>query len=107
MRIMLVALMLAGAVPVTAQTVDTSVGQGTPAGHVASSTVGEVGQRLTREESAQQIEPLGRVESRIQNRVQSRIRNRIDRYYNPQANATSPFEIAGQQARKAGKPNRH
>ena len=45
-----------------------------------------------------------RIDSRVQNRVQSRIRNRIDRYYDPQANAVSPFKVAGDQARTAGKP---
>ncbi len=48
--------------------------------------------------------PLKRNDNRIQNRVQSRIRNRIDRYYDPQANATSPFKVASDQGRAVGRP---
>ncbi len=59
------------------------------------------GQRQTRQQVAQEtgIEPMGRISSRIQNRVQARIRNRIDRYYDPQANTTTPFLVAGDQLR--------
>ena len=74
-------------------------------GHIATSSVGEAGQRQTREQAAQEgIEPLARIDSRIQNRVQSRLRNRIDRDYDPQANAASPFEVAGEKALTAGRP---
>lgn len=67
-----------------------------------------IGQRQSRELLSQDagIEPMARINGRIQNRVQSRIRNRIDRYYDPQANAVSPFEVAGDQARTAGRPRR-
>ncbi|KQM21455.1 hypothetical protein ASE73_15505 [Sphingomonas sp. Leaf24] len=77
-------------------------------GETARSAAGQTGQRQTREELAAEvgIEPMGRINGRIQNRVQSRIRNRIDRYYDPQANATSPFAVAGDQARTAGRPRR-
>lgn len=66
---------------------------------------GQAGQRQTRDQVAQDagIEPMGRITNRIQNRAQTRIRNRIDRYYDPQANATSPFVVAGDQARNAGR----
>jgi hypothetical protein len=75
-----------------------------PSGRTARSTVGQVGQRQTRETAAQQagIKPMARVASRIQNRVQNRIRNRIDRYYDPRANATDPFIVAGEQVRASG-----
>lgn len=73
-----------------------------PAGSLARSSVGEIGQR----QSFETIEPMARINSRIQNRVQSRIRNRIDKYYTPQANATSPFEVADDQVRSAGQPRR-
>lgn len=73
-------------------------------GHVAASSAGMVGQRQTKEQGVTGIEPMARVDSRIQNRVQSRIRNRIDRYYDPQANVTSPFKVAGDRARTAGRP---
>lgn len=75
-------------------------------GQTAGSGVGQVGQRLTREETAPTIEPMDRISSRVQNRVQSRIRNRIDRFYNPEANAASPFEVAGDRTRTAGRPRR-
>lgn len=70
-------------------------------GKVAESAVGEVGQRQTREEAAPGVEPMSRINSRIPNRVQNRIRNRIDRYYDPKANTTSPFEVAADQAENA------
>ncbi len=73
-----------------------------PAGGLARSSVGEIGQR----QSFDSIEPMARINSRIQNRVQSRIRNRIDKYYTPQANAISPFEVAGDQVRAAVQPRR-
>lgn len=77
-------------------------------GETARSAAGQTGQRQTRDDVAAEagIEPMGRINGRIQNRVQSRIRNRIDRYYDPQANATSPFAVAGDQARTAGRPRR-
>lgn len=71
--------------------------------HTASLESGELGQRQTRDEAAPNIEPLGRISNRVQNRVQNRIRNRIDRYYSPQANAASPFEVANDRARTAGR----
>ncbi len=77
-----------------------------PGGHTARSSAGQVGQRQTRELTAQQagIEPMARIAGRVQNRVQNRIRNRIDRYYDTQANATDPFIVAGEQARTGSRP---
>jgi hypothetical protein len=72
-------------------------------GRTADAGSGRIGQRQRREDGVSTIEPLGRIESRVANRVQSRIRNRIDRYYDPQANETSPFRVAGDQARFAGR----
>lgn len=76
------------------------------AGRVSSPSVGRVGQRYTREQTAPHARPLGRIASRIQNRVQSRIRSRLDRYYDPQANAATPFEVAGQQTKRGSLPQR-
>ena len=69
----------------------------------AISPTGQAGQRQTRDQLAVKagIEPLARIGGRIENRVHTRIRNRIDRYYDPLANATSPFVVAGDQARTA------
>lgn len=75
------------AIPASAQLIDSPMVAG-----------GQIGQRQEREDVAS-IEPTGRVDSRIPNRVQSRLRNRIDRFYDPQANAASPYVVAGDQAR--------
>lgn len=74
------------------------------AGRTASSSVGQVGQRQTRESAAAGagIKPMARIASRIQNRVQNRVRNRIDRYYDPQAGATDPFAVAEDQMNRGG-----
>ncbi len=76
-----------------------------PSGGIARSSVGQVGQRQTRDTAAQQagIKPMARIVSRIPNRVQNRIRNRIDPSYDPQANAASPFLTAEDQARLASR----
>lgn len=77
-------------------------------GETARSTAGQAGLRQTRERVAEDagIKPMARINGRLQSRVQSRIRNRIDRYYDPQANATSPFKVASDQARVTGRPSR-
>lgn len=77
-------------------------------GETARSAAGQAGQRQSREqvEADTGIEPMSRINARIQNRVQSRIRNRIDRYYSPQANATSPFAVASEQVAAARRPRR-
>lgn len=67
---------------------------------VAESAIGKVGQRQTREMTQTHVEPMSRINNRIANRVQNRIRNRLDRYYDPQANATSPYAVAAEQARE-------
>ena len=86
------------AAPAAAQT----VGVAAATGRTADTGTGVIGQRQTREQAAPNVAPLGRIDSRIGNRVQNRVRNRIDRYYDPSANATSPFRIAGDEARAAG-----
>lgn len=69
------------------------------AGRVASSPVGEVGIRQTRDQ-ATDIVPMARIANRIQNRVQSRIHNRLDRNYDPSMNTTSAFEGAEEKTKK-------
>lgn len=92
----LAAMSLIAAVPVMAQE--------TTDGHVATSAAGTAGQRQTKEQGVIGIEPMARIDNRIQNRVQSRILNRIDRYYDPQANAVSPFEVARDKGYTTDKP---
>ena len=73
--------------------------QETTEGSVAKSAVGKVGERQQANEAAQSITPTARIENRIPNRIENRLRNRIDRFYDPQANTTSPFNVAADQAR--------
>lgn len=69
------------------------------AGSVATSSVGTAGQLSENNPGLTEVQPMARLNTRISNRVQSRIRNRIDRFYDPEANATSPFKVAAEQAR--------
>lgn len=75
-------------------------------GRTAPSQAGQVGQRQTRASTETTIgsTPMARISNRVPNRVQSRIRNRIDRDYDPRANATSPFVVAGERVRAATRP---
>lgn len=73
-------------------------------GRTADAGAGEIGQRQSRDQAAPTVDSLGRVAGRIENRIENRIRNRIDRYYNPAANSTSPFEQAEDRLRRASVP---
>lgn len=123
MRVTLIGLALIAAIPAAAQNRITPVDREDPqatqqsrpqpmpaqsdrAGRVATSSVGEVGQRQTREQMAPNTQPMARIASRINTRVQNRIRTRIDRNYSPQANATSPFAVAEEQARTSSRRRR-
>ncbi len=108
-------VLLVCAVPVAAQGRDQDQALATPSipsqtrqGETAHSAAGQAGLRQSREQLAIDtgIEPMGRINGRIQNRVQSRVRNRIDRYYDPRANATSPFAVASEQAKALGRSHR-
>ena len=76
-----------------------------PTGRVATSSVGEAGQRQTRDQ-AHGIEPTARIDSRVQNRVQNRVRTRIDRDYDAQATTASPFAAAEDHSRTTGRRHR-
>lgn len=67
---------------------------------IAPSSAGRAGQRQTRGQDVGGIRPMIRVESRVANRFQNRIRNRLDRYYDPRANALSPFTVAGEEVKR-------
>lgn len=71
-------------------------------GRTADAGNGQIGERQRRDAGPSSTKPLARVDSRVANRIENRIRSRIDRYYDPRANATSPFKVAGDQARTAG-----
>lgn len=70
---------------------------------------GRVGQRQTRSSASETagIVPMARVSNRIPNRIQSRIRNRVDEDYDPRANTTAPFRVAGERIRAATSGRRH
>lgn len=76
------------------------------AGRTAEVGSGEVGQRQTREDVAPNVEPMGRIGTRIQNRIESRIRSRIDRDYRPPAESATSFEAADQRMRRTGRSAR-
>ncbi|MBX3594743.1 hypothetical protein [Sphingomonas sp.] len=94
--VLLVAIAITGLTPAQGQEVDGQLG--------AESSAAKVSKRVER--PASNTAPLGRIDMRIQNRVQNRIRNRIDRYYNPRANATSPFVVASDRVRNPGARSR-
>lgn len=73
--------------------------QNQSATQVATSAVGQVGQRQTRDKPIAGIEPMARIDNRIQNRIQSRIRNRIDETYDQNMNAASVIVDADRRAR--------
>lgn len=119
MRSMSILLALVAATPAAAQNrggaqdQDETAQQGefTPlatgfAGGVANSAVGEVGQRQTRAQAAPNTQPMARINSRINNRINNRLQNRIDRSYNPQATAVTPFEVAEKQVQTPGPDSR-
>lgn len=76
-----------------------------PALRVAETAAGRVGERRTRAQ-VEGVQPMARINNRIQNRVQARIRNRIDRNYDPIANATSPFAVAGEAIQRSSQQPR-
>jgi hypothetical protein len=73
-------------------------------GQVAQASVGQVGQRQTREQTAPNTPPTDRIASRLQTRIQSRLRTRIDQQATPSATALTAFSIAEEEARTAGSP---
>lgn len=70
-------------------------------GKAATSAVGRAGERQSRA-SVVGIAPTARLQTRVANRVQTRLRSRIDRNYDPQANAISPFTVAGEGVKRSG-----
>lgn len=72
------------------------------AGQTASSSVGEVGKRQTREQ-APNAAPMARIENKLQSRVQSRLQNRIDQHFDPNVdpiNGATPIAGANERLRK-------
>lgn len=95
--IAMIASIALGSMPAVAQKISGGTGR---------SSVGQVGQRQTRDQNPAGIEPLARINNRLQNRVQSRQRNRIDRFYDPRVDVTSPFAVAADQVRNASNAGR-
>lgn len=75
-------------------------------GRTVTSSVGEVGQRQTRDQLAVAGAVNARQNLRIATRIQSRLRSRIDRFYDPQSNAMSSIEDAASAAAKGVKSGR-
>lgn len=75
-------------------------------GQVAQSAVGQAGQRQTRDQALLNITPIERIPSRLQNRIQSRLQTRIDRNNTSSATALTPFAIADEETRTAGRLRR-
>jgi P pilus assembly chaperone PapD len=118
---LMAALLVSGTMPVAAQDRDRTIGvtntdDGTydnaaptqrplpsanpvPNGRLSNAGNGQIGQRQTRRDTAANVPPLERIQGRVANRVQNRLRTRIDRFYDPQANAATPFRVASEQAR--------
>lgn len=76
-----------------------------PVGNTADSAAGPAGTRRTQSSFAG-IDPIARLNTRVQNRVQSRLRNRIDRNYDPRANARSPFDAAADEVGNSSRRQR-
>ena len=72
------------------------------AGQTAKSSVGRAGERRTIAQ-ATGAKPMARINGRIANRIESRVLNRIDRTYDSNNNALSPYVNAGDAAAKAGR----
>lgn len=75
-------------------------------GRNASSSSGVAGERQSPGLTPGSADPYAKISTRISNRVENRIRNRIDRYYDPLANATSPYAVAAEQARRTPAGNK-
>lgn len=99
-------LLLMASPPATAQQVTTTQPMLVPAleGQVAQSSVGQVGQRQTREQTAPNTPPMNRIASRLQTRIQSRLRTRIDRLGAPPATPLTAFIVAEEEARTKSSP---
>jgi hypothetical protein len=70
-----------------------------------SPTAVQTGGQQERIRTTAGVQPMQRINSRIQNRIQSRVRNRIDPNYAPQADAASSFEAAEDQVTRSGPPH--
>lgn len=73
-----------------------------PVARTAKSANGRVGERSSLAADLDAPSPMARIDNRVRNRVENRLRNRIDEFYDPRANATSPFVVAAAQSRKSG-----
>ena len=67
----------------------------------AASSVGHVGERLTRNQPTSAIEAGGRLETRIQNRIPSRFQSRLDKYYNANSDDSAAALMAIERALKS------
>lgn len=61
-------------------------------GRVATSSVGEIGQRRTN--AGDGVAPLDRVNTRVRNRIESRLQTRIDRSQKPLTDSNASYSAA-------------
>lgn len=69
-------------------------------GRTADTGIGEVGERQTKDTSAANIAPMGRVENRLSNRIHGRYNNRLDRFQYPDVTGSAAFTAAEKETRK-------
>ena len=111
---LIVALMtVAQAAPLTAQAIpltDSVPSAGTSlqpeplqdAARTADTGTGEVGQRLTRDDTLKIVKPMDRIDNRLANRIGNRLSTRIDRDYDATTNPTALVERSVVRSRKRG-----
>jgi hypothetical protein len=75
-------------------------------GQTAQSSVGQAGQRQTREQAVPSVAPMSRISSRIQNRVETRLSTRIDPNARAAETDLSPFAAAADETRTPVQPPR-
>lgn len=64
-------------------------------GQTASAGIGQVGERLTKEDAAPSLQSGGRISSRIQNRINTRIDTRIDRDLDVETRSIESVDASG------------
>lgn len=108
--LIVVLMTVAQAAPLTAQAIDSVPNTGTPlqpaplqdAARTADTGNGEVGQRLTRDDTLKIVKPMDRIDNRLANRIVNRLSTRIDRDYDATTNATALVERSVMRSRKRG-----
>ena len=83
-----------------------STAQDSATGRLATTSIGDVGQRQDIARTNFGTKPTIRIDSRVQNRIASRIRSRIDRTYTAGLDTLSPYTVARAAIRSNGAQSR-